>query len=222
MTTSSHRAASRLFWGCSDQQTACPAAEPAQAQQDQEGQRCHPSRRQHGGCAHARAVMHWWLSSTCPLKKKHKNLFLTVFYALLGSQHPCGHGSCCSAHNQVTTVQEASVAPSKCRVTPPSSVLSLLQAAFLLSYLSLPKWSANMTQLIPGNLIVQVRPFKKHLRQHRGFYSVKCQVTGDTFPCIPIKGFAAHTYLSHCCIMDISFMISCRSDSTGTCLIATT
>lgn len=28
-------------------------------------------------------------------------------------------------------------------------------------------------------------------------------------------------YLSHCCIMEISLMISCRSDSTGTCLIAT-
>lgn len=29
-------------------------------------------------------------------------------------------------------------------------------------------------------------------------------------------------YLSHCCIMEISLMISCRSDSTGTCLMATT
>lgn len=28
-------------------------------------------------------------------------------------------------------------------------------------------------------------------------------------------------YLSHCCMMEISLMISCRSDSTGTCLIAT-
>ena len=27
--------------------------------------------------------------------------------------------------------------------------------------------------------------------------------------------------LSHCCIIDISFIISCKSLSTGTCLIAT-
>lgn len=30
------------------------------------------------------------------------------------------------------------------------------------------------------------------------------------------------SYLSHCCIMEISLIISWRSDSTGTCLIATT
>lgn len=42
------------------------------------------------------------------------------------------------------------------------------------------------------------------------------------FLCILMMGFAVYIYLSHCCIMDISFIISCRSDSTGTCLIATT
>lgn len=169
-----------------------------------------------------------------PFKKNQNHLLLTVFYALLGSHHPCGHGSCCSVHNQVTTGQEARaerqrlltrLALSWQQVQGYSTQLSALSCCklwFCCLTFALPKWSANMTQLIGGNLIVHVRPFKKHLRQHHGFYFIKCQVTGDTCPCIPIKGFAARTYLSHCCIMDISFMISCRSDSTGTCLIATT
>lgn len=73
-----------------------------------------------------------------PLKKETKNLLLAVFCALLGSHQPCGHGSCCSAHNQAPTAQKApgwGRAGSKCRVTHSAQGSVLLQATFLLSYL---------------------------------------------------------------------------------------
>lgn len=106
-------------------------------------------------------------------------------------------------HRQVPSVQEATVPGQRLFTrlaqlavsagSPHSAQCSLLlQATSLLSYLSLPKWSAKETQLMWGNSVVQVQPFKKHLRQHRGFYLIKCQGTGDIFPCIPIRGFAVH------------------------------
>lgn len=64
--------------------------------------------------------------------------------------------------------------------------------------------------------------FLKAFKVTSCFDVIKCQITDNTFLCVLIMGFAGHAYLSHCCIMDISFIISCRSDSTGTCLIATT
>lgn len=181
---------------------------------------------------------------TLKKKKQNQTLLLSVSMSTpkpVCNSLPLGHGNRCSnpqssyhcstSSSASGQLQELLTRPARCQqqaqgyftqLAQGSRTASLIFVVLPLLELTLPKWWVNMTQLIRGNLTVQVQPFKKHLRQHHRFYVIKCQITGNTFLCILMIGFTEYIYLSHCCIMDISFIISCRSDSTGTCLIATT
>lgn len=134
-----------------------------------------------------------------PLKDKNpsSNSFPHPSQNLFRSRYPFGRGNRCSSTQPSVRcstsdgARESRCACSHARLCAAASarlfssaqgslVASSVFVVLPLPRLTLPKWSVNMTQLIWGNLIAQAQPFKKHLRQHHGFYSIECQVTHNT------------------------------------------